>query len=88
MAGPVASPTGDAVNASSSVDDDGKKKTVDDMDTAQTKTEAPADDNPKREPEQNDATDAKIISSSRYCTDIYGRVPGKEPKYHVPCPSK
>ena len=30
----------------------------------------------------------KMSSSSRFCIDIYGRVPGKEPKYNIFCPSK
>ena len=42
-----------------------------------------------KDPAQKDtSSDTKTTSSSRYNTDIYGRVPGKEPKYPIPCPSK
>lgn len=43
----------------------------------------------KQQPDadQKDASEAKA-SSARYHTDIYGRVPGKEPKYPIPCPSE
>ena len=58
-----------------------------DMNKAQTRTEAPSDDKLKGDPKQKDTSDTKT-SSARYYTDIYGRVPGKEPKYPIPCPSK
>ena len=76
----------DAVRATSgSANQDGN--TVD-MNKAQTRTDAPSGDKLKGDPEQKDASDTKTTSSSRYNTDIYGRVPGKEPKYPIPCPSK
>ena len=53
----------------------------------QTRTEAPSDDKLKGDSKQKDTSDTKT-SSARYYTDIYGRVPGKEPKYPIPCPSK
>ncbi len=53
-----------------------------DTNKAQTRTDATSGDT------QKDTSDTKTTSSSRYNTDIYGRVPGKEPKYPIPCPSK
>ncbi len=29
-----------------------------------------------------------ITETRDYSKDIYGRVPGKEPKYNIPCPSE
>ena len=72
--------------ASDSANQDGN--TAVDMNKAQTRTDAPSGDKLKGDPEQKDASDTKTTSSSRYNTDIYGRVPGKEPKYPIPCPSK
>lgn len=78
-------PTDEVVGAScGSSNQDGK--TVD-MHKDQTNTEAPTDGKRKGDPEQKDTSDTKT-SSARYYTDIYGRVPGKEPKYPIPCPSK
>lgn len=80
----ISSPADDVVGAaSSSANQDGN--TVD-MNIAQTKSEAPTDDKRKGDPEQEDASETKT-SSARYYTDIYGRVPGKEPKYPIPCPN-
>ena len=78
-------PKEDAVRATSgSANQDGN--TVD-MNKAQTRTDAPSGDKLKGDAPK-DASDTKTASSSRYNTDIYGRVPGKEPKYPIPCPSK
>ena len=38
--------------------------------------------------EQKDTGSEAKTSSARYYNDIYGRVPGKEPKYNIPCPSE
>ena len=77
----ISSPADDVVGAvSSAANQDGN--TVD-MNIAQTKS----DDKRKGDPEQKDESETKT-SSARYYTDIYGRVPGKEPKYPIPCPSK
>ena len=81
----ISSPADEVVGAASSAaNQDGN--TVD-MNIAQTKSEAPTDDKRKGDPEQKDTSETKT-SSARYYTDIYGRVPGKEPKYPIPCPSK
>ena len=57
------------------------------MNKAQTRTEAQSDDKVKGDFKQKETSDTKT-SSSRYYTDIYGRVPGGEPKYPIPCPSE
>ena len=82
----VNAPKEDAARAASeSANQDGN--TTVDMNKAQTRTDAPSGDKLK-DPAQKDTSDTKTTLSSRYNTDIYGRVPGREPKYPIPCPSK
>lgn len=81
------SPTDEEVvgAASGSSNQDGKAV---DMNKDQANTEAPTDGKRKEDPEQKDTSSDTKTSAARYYTDIYGRVPGKEPKYPIPCPSK
>jgi hypothetical protein len=49
--------------------------------------------NLKNEPQDPAADEQKETSetratSARFYTDIYGRMPGKDPKYPIPCPSE
>ncbi len=95
MTGPLASvvdaiaimpPTDEAVGAACGSSNQGGK--IVDMNKDQTNTEASTGGNKRKgDPEQKDTSDTKT-SSARYYTDIYGRVPGKEPKYPIPCPSE
>jgi hypothetical protein len=57
-----------------------------DMNETQTKGTL-EDDMSKPEDHQKDASEAKP-SPAKYYTDIYHRVPGKEPKYPIRCPSE
>mmetsp|Transcript_28556 Transcript_28556/g.44980 ORF Transcript_28556/g.44980 Transcript_28556/m.44980 type:complete len:143 (-) Transcript_28556:1007-1435(-) len=98
MTGPLASvvdaiaimpPTDEAVGAACGSSNQGGK--IVDMNKDQTNTEASTGGNKRKgDPEQKDTSDTKTssaTSSARYYTDIYGRVPGKEPKYPIPCPN-
>ena len=42
----------------------------------------------KQAGEVNSEQKDKITETRDYSKDIYGRVPGKEPKYNIPCPSE
>jgi len=80
----ILSPVEVAVGAASGSANQGGN-TVD-TNKAQTRTEAQSDDKVKGDFKQKETSDTKT-SSARYYTDIYGRVPGGEPKYPIPCPN-
>jgi hypothetical protein len=43
----------------------------------------------KEDKQQVNSEQKDTITETRdYSKDIYGRVPGKEPKYNIPCPSE
>lgn len=42
----------------------------------------------KQAGEVNSEQKDTITETRDYSKDIYGRVPGKEPKYNIPCPSE